>query len=83
MPATPDTPASAVYPRTETADCSPGKNVAGGGYTVSGGTPIRAVITDSWPSDDDTWSVALVDDFLPGGGPGTTDLDVYALCVDP
>jgi hypothetical protein len=83
MPATPDSPPSATYPRVETADCSPGKNVAGGGYTIGGGVPARVVITASWPSDANTWSVSIEDDFLPGPTPNITDVDVFALCVNP
>ena len=57
--------------------------MAGGGYTISGGTPLRAVIISNWPSDDDTWSVSVATTSSRAAGPEHTDLDVYALCVDP
>jgi hypothetical protein len=79
-PASPDTAGSATYSRTETATCAVGKKVVGGGFTVSGGDSSQLVVINSYPSSDTVWSVTIGDD-ASSGSPGTTDIDVYAICV--
>jgi hypothetical protein len=59
---------------TDTAFCSAGKKVVGGGYTTN---PPKGSALVSYPNSDHTWTVTL----FVGGLQGTTRLTAYAICV--
>ena len=62
---------------TGSADCEPGTAVTGGGLvTPLGGNNLTVQVYESYPSDEDTWTVSFVNSASTTG-----TYTVYAVCT--
>jgi hypothetical protein len=74
---------NAASPKTAVANCPAGKNVIGGGYTLTAANgAAKLSVTSNWPSDSDSWSVTASEDTaLLKAAAGDWSVQAYAICI--